>query len=153
MGDTGLDWLHCMFKDSAISGPGSGPFLREADTGFLYWVNTAHRKVVYYRQVIDNVDENGHGTHCAGSAVGSIQSGGFQTPLAAALYRVSWYCHSQLVLPLQYTSGHQRRQQCGLCNLEQRCSGRWHRAIKSAIKVNGHGAFVHLSCSARALTA
>ena len=75
MGDTGMDWLHCTFKDSATPGPGAGPFLKETDTGYLYWVNTAHRKIVYYRPVIDNVDENGHGTHCAGSAVGSLQSG------------------------------------------------------------------------------
>ncbi|KAL3130908.1 Signal peptide peptidase-like 2A [Trebouxia sp. C0009 RCD-2024] len=75
MGDTGIDWLHCTFTDSVTPGPGAGPFLQETDTGFLYWVNAAHRKIVYYRQVIDNVDDNGHGTHCAGSAVGSTQSG------------------------------------------------------------------------------
>ena len=77
MGDTGLDWLHCTFKDSSVAGPGAGPFTKEATTGYLYWANPAHRKVVYYRQVADNIDENGHGTHCAGSAVGSLQSGRF----------------------------------------------------------------------------
>lgn len=78
MGDTGIDWYHCTFTDSAVAGPGSGPFNQDA-MRYLYWANPAHRKIVYYRQVADNVDENGHGTHCAGSAVGSLQSpGGFQ---------------------------------------------------------------------------
>ena len=78
MGDTGIDWLHCTFTDSAHSGPGSGPYLTEsaATGGYTYWVSTTHRKIVYYRQVDDNVDANGHGTHCAGSAVGSLQSPG-----------------------------------------------------------------------------
>ncbi len=78
MGDTGIDWLHCTFTDSAHSGPGSGPYLTEAAAtgGYTYWVSTTHRKIVYYRQVDDNVDANGHGTHCAGSAVGSLQSPG-----------------------------------------------------------------------------
>ena len=78
MGDTGIDWLHCTFTDSAHSGPGSGPYLTEtaATGGYTYWVSTTHRKIVYYRQVDDNVDGNGHGTHCAGSAVGSLQSPG-----------------------------------------------------------------------------
>ncbi|DBB02440.1 TPA: Signal peptide peptidase-like 2A [Trebouxia sp. C0006] len=79
MGDTGIDWLHCTFTDSAHSGPGSGPYLTEtaATGGYTYWVSTTHRKIVYYRQVDDNVDANGHGTHCAGSAVGSLQSPGY----------------------------------------------------------------------------
>lgn len=78
MGDTGIDWLHCTFTDSAHSGPGSGPYLAEtaATGGYTYWVSATHRKIVYYRQVDDNVDGNGHGTHCAGSAVGSLQSPG-----------------------------------------------------------------------------
>ena len=78
MGDTGIDWLHCTFTDSAHSGPGSGPYLTEtaATGGYTYWVSNTHRKIVYYRQVDDNVDANGHGTHCAGSAVGSLQSPG-----------------------------------------------------------------------------
>ncbi|KAL0037541.1 hypothetical protein WJX77_001610 [Trebouxia sp. C0004] len=79
MGDTGIDWLHCTFTDSAHTGPGSGPYLTEtaATGGYTYWVSTTHRKIVYYRQVDDNVDGNGHGTHCAGSAVGSLQSPGY----------------------------------------------------------------------------
>lgn len=102
MGDTGIDWLHCTFTDSVTPGPGAGPFLQETDTGFLYWVNAAHRKIVYYRQVIDNVDDNGHGTHCAGSAVGSTQSGRVQMTIDCADSGVSSYCPSWLVLPLQY---------------------------------------------------
>lgn len=102
MGDTGIDWLHCTFKDSSTPGPGAGPFLQEASTGYLYWVNAAHRKIVYYRQVVDNVDENGHGTHCAGSAVGSLQlPGTFQTAVGAvSLLMCVGYCH--LVVPLQH---------------------------------------------------
>ena len=76
MGDTGIDWLHCTFVDSSTPGPGSGPYIREpANTGgFQSWSSPTHRKIVYYRQVADNVDDNGHGTHCAGSAVGSLQA-------------------------------------------------------------------------------
>ena len=81
MGDTGIDWLHCTFRDSSTAGPGDGPYSQEATTGFLYWVNTAHRKIVYYRQVADNVDGNGHGTHCAGSAVGSLQTSRFHVQM------------------------------------------------------------------------
>ncbi len=73
IGDTGIDWLHCTFTDSTTTGPGKGPFLTDTE-GYLYWVSTTHRKIVYYRQIEDNVDGNGHGTHCAGSAVGSLQS-------------------------------------------------------------------------------
>lgn len=75
MGDTGIDWYHCTFTDSSVAGPGSGPYATDA-MQYLYWANPAHRKIVYYRQVADNIDENGHGTHCAGSAVGSLQSPG-----------------------------------------------------------------------------
>lgn len=75
MGDTGIDWYHCTFTDSSVAGPGSGPYTMDA-MNYLYWANPAHRKIVYYRQVADNIDENGHGTHCAGSAVGSLQSPG-----------------------------------------------------------------------------
>ena len=76
MGDTGIDWLHCTFADSNVPGPGTGPYLTEtaATGGYLYWVSTTHRKIVYYRQYSDNVDGNGHGTHCAGSVLGSLQN-------------------------------------------------------------------------------
>lgn len=92
MGDTGIDWYHCTFTDSAVTGPGSGPFTQDA-MHYLYWANPAHRKIVYYRQVADNVDENGHGTHCAGSAVGSLQPpGGFQHAVGASLCSMCWGC-------------------------------------------------------------
>lgn len=93
MGDTGIDWLHCTFTDSAHSGPGSGPYLTEtaATGGYTYWVSTTHRKIVYYRQVDDNVDANGHGTHCAGSAVGSLQSPG-QCPCCVQRSTASFTC-------------------------------------------------------------
>ena len=78
MGDTGIDWLHCAFRDSNTFGPGDGPYLTDSQ-GCKYWVNAAHRKISYYRQFDDNVDDNGHGTHCAGSAVGALQSPGKQT--------------------------------------------------------------------------
>ena len=93
MGDTGIDWYHCTFTDSAVTGPGSGPFTQDA-MRYLYWANPAHRKIVYYRQVADNIDENGHGTHCAGSAVGSLQSpGGFQHAVGLPVLMV-WGLHS-----------------------------------------------------------
>ena len=79
MGDTGIDWLHCAFQDSTTFGPGDGPYQTDG-LGYQYWVNPAHRKISYYRQIDDNVDGNGHGTHCAGSAVGSLQSPGRAVP-------------------------------------------------------------------------
>lgn len=71
MGDTGLDYDHCMFRDDAR------PVSFSTDTsGVRVYASTSHRKLRYYRAYVDAVDVNGHGTHCAGSAVGALQASG-----------------------------------------------------------------------------
>jgi subtilisin family serine protease len=78
MGDTGLDILHCMFRDDGV------PFLATGrdDRQYPYFNGSLHRKIAYYRMIADAVDEEGHGTHCAGSAAGALQAGvrGCQNP-------------------------------------------------------------------------
>ena len=89
MGDTGLDFDHCLFVDSTLQGPLSNssssssssssstalrqlPFSFSERDGTRYFASSTHRKLSYYRAFSgDAVDGSGHGTHCAGSAVGS----------------------------------------------------------------------------------
>lgn len=78
MGDTGMDVFHCHISDNRIipsAFSSTNLLLVERSTGYLYFDSTTHRKVRYYRLFKDNIDANGHGTHCAGSAVGSPQFG------------------------------------------------------------------------------
>ena len=77
MGDTGIDTDHCMFADSSY--PITASAFAADSSGVLVYSNPAHRKIRYYRAFVDEVDINGHGTHCAGSAVGSLQTSGEQT--------------------------------------------------------------------------
>ena len=53
-GDSGLDVNSCFFRDDRNNA--AGP---------------AHRKLAMYRAIADNRDDNGHGTHVAGSIAGS----------------------------------------------------------------------------------
>ena len=63
MADTGIDMDLCYFKDD-VAQP-------------LNTLNNAHRKVIAYthHRSGNGVDENGHGTHTAGSLVGKALSG------------------------------------------------------------------------------
>ncbi|KAK9815059.1 hypothetical protein WJX73_006174 [Symbiochloris irregularis] len=77
MGDTGVDVFQCFFVDSRFSQAAfSSQLLVEPGTNIPYFDSTTHRKVRYYRAYIDNVDANGHGSHCAGSALGYPETGG-----------------------------------------------------------------------------
>ena len=76
MGDTGIDVFHCHFSDSTFPASAFSLGLKvESDTGLAYFESTSHRKIRYYRVFKDNIDSNGHGTHCAGSALGSPEFG------------------------------------------------------------------------------
>ncbi|BDA48510.1 probable serine protease/ABC transporter B family protein tagD [Coccomyxa sp. Obi] len=79
MGDTGLDFDQCYFYDSAVRIPYSiaQGLSQEPGTGIPYFQNSTHRKVRYYRMFADATDGEGHGTHCAGSAVGALANGAF----------------------------------------------------------------------------
>lgn len=69
MGDTGVDIDHCAFRDdkekvvvrAGTSSVGGAPAFASA----------THRKIALYRALADSVDAAGHGTHCAGTAVGA----------------------------------------------------------------------------------
>ena len=91
MGDTGLDYDHCLFVDPTLQPPSSPsssptaaspllplrqlPFSFSERDGTRYFASATHRKLSYYRALSgDAVDGSGHGTHCAGSAVGSSAS-------------------------------------------------------------------------------
>ena len=92
MGDTGLDYDHCLFVDPSLQPPLSSPSTTTTTTattaplrqlpfafserdGTRYFASSTHRKLAYYRALSgDAVDGSGHGTHCAGSAVGSSAS-------------------------------------------------------------------------------
>lgn len=85
MGDTGLDYDHCLFVDPALQNPLSSttspptlkqlPFTFSERDGTRYFASSTHRKLTYYRALSgDALDGSGHGTHCAGSAVGSSAS-------------------------------------------------------------------------------
>lgn len=87
MGDTGLDYDHCLFVDpnvqpavsSSTSSPAGTlrqlPFTSTESDGTHFFASATHRKLSYYRALSgDSVDGSGHGTHCAGSAVGSSAS-------------------------------------------------------------------------------
>ncbi|KAK9815904.1 hypothetical protein WJX72_011677 [[Myrmecia] bisecta] len=71
MGDTGLDMTQCMFIDANV------PFTTTSKDagGSLIFDSTSHRKLRFYREFVDGADGNGHGTHCGGSAAGSLQIG------------------------------------------------------------------------------
>ena len=75
MGDTGVDVFHCHFIDSSFPANAFSTGLGREASGVLYFDSTRHRKIRYYRMFEDNIDANGHGSHCAGSAVGSPQYG------------------------------------------------------------------------------
>lgn len=76
MGDTGVDVFQCFFVDSSFPATAfSSGLLIEPVTKVPYFDSTTHRKVRYYRALVDNVDQNGHGTHCAGSALGYPETG------------------------------------------------------------------------------
>lgn len=91
MGDTGLDYDHCLFVDPALQPPLSSspstttgtttaplrqlPFAFAERDGTRFFASATHRKLAYYRALSgDAVDGSGHGTHCAGTAVGSSAS-------------------------------------------------------------------------------
>ena len=97
MGDTGLDVDHCLFVDPELQPPVPPPpsssppppptttttttALRQLPLSFAerdgtrFFASATHRKLSYYRALSgDAVDGSGHGTHCAGSAVGSSAS-------------------------------------------------------------------------------
>lgn len=76
MGDTGLDVFHCHFSDSSYPASSFQASILRDSAGTYYYDNLSHRKVRYYRFFKDNRDANGHGTHCAGSAMGAPEFGG-----------------------------------------------------------------------------
>jgi Subtilase family len=79
MGDTGVDVNQCMFRDDNQP---IGPTSWGADSSnHLLFDSTTHRKIRMYRQLGDGIDSEGHGTHCAGSALGSIQGGPGESPV------------------------------------------------------------------------
>jgi hypothetical protein len=73
IGDSGLDWQSCFFYDTEYP---KGPIFREySDTATnkdMFDISDAkHRKIVQYITFGDHYDDNGHGTHVCGSAVGN----------------------------------------------------------------------------------
>ena len=72
MGDTGLDVDHC-----ALRGPSLAVTVSPATRvgGAPAFSSTTHRKLAMYRALSDAVDASGHGTHCAGTAVGAPLAG------------------------------------------------------------------------------
>lgn len=75
-GDSGVDMDSCYFFDSAV------PFLDNIQTdsrnNWQYFASSTHRKVVLYLGRQDIMDGYGHGSHVAGSLLGSRQ--GASTP-------------------------------------------------------------------------
>eukprot|EP01025_Chloroclados_australasicus_P058012 TRINITY_DN725_c0_g1_i1.p1 TRINITY_DN725_c0_g1~~TRINITY_DN725_c0_g1_i1.p1 ORF type:complete len:1518 (+),score=212.34 TRINITY_DN725_c0_g1_i1:521-4555(+) len=58
VGDTGLDYDSCFFRDDNITVP-----------------SLSHRKVVAYRNMGDEIDGSGHGTHVCGTILGQVELG------------------------------------------------------------------------------
>lgn len=54
---------------------GSGPGWSTDSVGYLLYNSTVHRKIAMYRAIANIYDEEGHGTHTAGSIAGSLESG------------------------------------------------------------------------------
>jgi hypothetical protein len=73
MGDTGIDYDHCLLRDAAV------PVAVSAATpvgGVPAFASSAHSKIALLRALADSVDASGHGTHCAASAVGAAGGAG-----------------------------------------------------------------------------
>ena len=65
MSDSGLGYKSCFFRDNDVD----VDFERESD-GVKVFYSKKHRKIDMYRCIGDCKDQNGHGTHVAGTLVG-----------------------------------------------------------------------------------
>ena len=72
MGDTGLDVDHCALRDPSLAVAVSSATRVGGAPAFS---SSTHRKLALYRALADAVDASGHGTHCAGTAVGAPVGG------------------------------------------------------------------------------
>ena len=66
LGDSGLDRFHCFFIDPSVDWAAN----TKSVDGVKTFSSEAHRKIRLYRAFADFVDDNGHGTHVSGTAVG-----------------------------------------------------------------------------------
>lgn len=65
-GDSGLDYQHCYFVDPAVDWQSGITLIDRVRT----FSSETHRKIRLYRAISDFSDDNGHGTHTAGTLAG-----------------------------------------------------------------------------------
>jgi len=66
IGDSGLDYRHCFFADPDEEWAAQVEIINGVST----FTSTTHRKIRLYRAFADFRDDNGHGTHTAGTLAG-----------------------------------------------------------------------------------
>lgn len=66
IGDSGLDYNHCFFADPEVEWSANIEIVGRVST----FTSTTHRKIRLYRAFSDFRDDNGHGTHTAGTLAG-----------------------------------------------------------------------------------
>ena len=66
IGDSGLDYRHCFFADPDEDWSAQVEIINGVST----FISTTHRKIRLYRAFADFRDDNGHGTHTAGTLAG-----------------------------------------------------------------------------------
>ena len=66
IGDSGLDYNHCFFKDPEVDWNAN----IVVQGGVYTFLSTTHRKIRMYRAYADFRDDNGHGTHTCGTLAG-----------------------------------------------------------------------------------